>query len=62
MTQNSTPAARTVTFATSGRSDYSDHVTVCCGSDEHRPAGGSGPWFCMDCGQARQDAPRARRR
>lgn len=50
-----------VTFVTSGRSDYSDAVTTCCGDNEHRPAGGAGTWFCMSCGKTRLDNPPAKR-
>jgi hypothetical protein len=54
-------AADHITFTTSGRSDYSDARSHCCGDSEHRPAGGSGPWFCMACGKTRTDNPPARR-
>jgi hypothetical protein len=53
------PAA--VTFVTSGRSDYSDRRSDCCGDSEHRPANSDDPWFCMSCGNARPDSPPARR-
>lgn len=50
-----------VEYRAGGISDYSDHVTACCGADEWRPAGnGPGsPWFCRACGDTRPDEPPA---
>jgi hypothetical protein len=58
-----TTAPQSVTYVTSGVSDFSDVYSLCCGDSEHRPAGnGPGsPWFCMSCGKTRPDSPPARR-